>query len=193
MTKSTKPKVAVRKATKTPRPTTTPVAAEKTRSNRRQATPKRATEAARGIYHKSASGFQPFAGDPQMPESVRAFAERSVAQTREVCEQSVGAVLESWERLVDAAGQGAAALNRTVIDMTRRNIHGGFGLAQNLAGARSLAEAMEVQATHWRKQISELAAQSEEMGRLSAKLTADMAAPIKAQVIRGTRAFLSAR
>jgi len=128
-----------------------------------------------------------------MPESAQAFAERSIAQTREVYEQSLEAVLESWERFVDAAGQGASALNRTVIDMTRRNIHSGLGLAENLASARTLAEAMEVQATHWRQQISELATQSEAMGRLSAKLTADVAEPIRAQVTRGTRAFLRAR
>jgi len=195
MTKSSRPKTAGRKATKAPRPTR--VAGKKARRNsgnsRHAATSTRAKETARHNYRRTAFPFQAFAGDPQMPESVHAFAERSVAQTREACEQSLEAVLESWERFIDAAGQGASALNRTVIDMTRRNIHSGFGLAENLASARTLAEAMEVQATHWRQQISELAAQSEEMRRLSAKLTADVAAPIRAQVTRGTRAFLRAR
>ena len=194
MSKSSRPKAAPRKATKAPRPTR--VAGKKARSksdSSRQATSTRAKETARPNSRRSASPFKAFAGDPQMPESAQAFAERSIAQTREVYEQSLEAVLESWERFVDAAGQGASALNRTVIDMTRRNIHSGLGLAENLASARTLAEAMEVQATHWRQQISELATQSEAMGRLSAKLTADVAEPIRAQVTRGTRAFLRAR
>jgi hypothetical protein len=194
MTKSSRPKTVGRKATKAPRPTR--VAGKKARSksgNSRHATSTRAKETARRNYRRTASPFQAFASDPQIPESVHAIAGRSVAQTREAYEQSLEAVLESWERFIDAAGQGASALNRTVIDMTRRNIHSGFGLAENLASARTLAEAMEVQAAHWRQQISELAAQSEEMRRLSAKLTADVAAPIRAQMTRGTRAFLRAR
>ena len=44
-----------------------------------------------------------------MPEAMRTLAEKSVAQTRELCEYSLEAVLESWERFVDA-GQGAVAL-----------------------------------------------------------------------------------
>ena len=46
---------------------------------------------------------------------MRTLAEKSVAQTRELCEHSLEAVLESWERFVDA-GQGAVALNRKAIE-----------------------------------------------------------------------------
>jgi hypothetical protein len=186
MTKSVTTKATVRKSPKTRS------AARKAHGNRRQAASKRATETARGISRRSAR-FDGWAGDPQLPETMRALAERSVAQTREAYEHSLEAVLESWERFIDAAGQGAVALNRTVIDMTRRNVHSGFSLAQHLAAAKNLAEAMEVQANHWRKQLNDLAAQSEEMRRLSTKLAADVAAPIQAQMTRGTRAFLKAR
>src|SRR5690349_22019512 len=55
------------------------------------------------------------------------------------------------------------------------------------SGAKSLAEAMELQATYWRQQLGELAAQAGEMRTLSTKVTADVAAPIKAQVTRGTK------
>ena len=82
-----------------------------------------------------------------MPESMRALAEKSVAQTRELYVHSLEAVLESWERFVVAAGQGALALNRKAIDIARRNINSGFGLAERLAGAKNLAEAMELQAS----------------------------------------------
>ena len=67
-----------------------------------------------------------------MPESIRALAEKSVAQTRELYVHSLEAVLESWERFVVAAGQGAVALNRKAIDIARRNINNGFGLAREL-------------------------------------------------------------
>jgi hypothetical protein len=122
-----------------------------------------------------------------MPESMRALAEKSVAQTRELYVHSLEAVLESWESFLVAAGQGTVALNRKAIDIARRNINSGFGLAERLAGARNFAEAMELQATYWRKQLGELSFQAGEMRTLSTKVTADVAAPIKAQVTRGMK------
>jgi len=116
---------------------------------------------------------------------MRTLAEKSVAQTRELCEHSLEAVLESWERFVDA-GQGAVALNRKAIDIARHNINSGFGFAVSLARAKNLAEVMELQAAYWRKQLGELAAQAGEMRTLST-MTADVAAPIRAQVTRGIK------
>jgi hypothetical protein len=44
---------------------------------------------------------------------------------------------------------------------------------------------MELQATYWRKQLSTLGAQAEEVRTLSTQVTADVTEPIKAQVTRG--------
>jgi hypothetical protein len=44
-----------------------------------------------------------------------------------------------------------------------------------------------LQAAYWRKQFSELATQAGEMRTLSTRVTADVAAPIKAQVTRGMK------
>jgi hypothetical protein len=46
---------------------------------------------------------------------------------------------------------------------------------------KNLAEAMELQAAYWRKQLGELAVQAGEIRTLSTKVAADVAAPIKAQ------------
>ena len=43
---------------------------------------------------------------------------------------------------------------------------------------------VELRATYWRKQLSALSAQAEEVHALSTKVAADMAAPIKAHVTR---------
>ena len=104
---------------------------------------------------------------------MRALAEKSVAQTREFYVHSFEAVLESWERFVVAAGQGALALNRKAIDITRRNINTSFGLAEKLARAKNLAEAMELQTTYWRKQVGDLASQAGEMRALTTRVSAD--------------------
>ena len=103
---------------------------------------------------------------------MRAVAERSVAQTREAYERSthtLQSVLESWQKSFGAAGQGVVALNLKMIDVAERNINAGFNLATNLAGARNLAEVMELQAAYWRKLFGELKAQAEKERLLSKK------------------------
>ena len=187
MTKSSVRKAAAKKARSTYRKTTRKVGAAKAHSSGRKTASKAVAEKARGTYRKTAARFEEFAYDAQMPESMRALAEKSVAQTRELYVHSFEAVLENWERFVVAAGQGTLALNRRAIDIARRNINTSFGLAERLAGAKNLAEAMELQTTYWRKQVGELASQAGEMRTLTTKVTADVTAPIKTHVTRGMK------
>ena len=115
------------------------------------------------------------------------LAEQNLAQTREVYEHSKDALevgLETLKRSVDAVGQGAIALNYKVLDIAQCNINSGFSLAKSLAGAKNLAEVIELQAAYWRRQFGALAAQAEEMHTLSTQVTADAAKPIKEQVTR---------
>jgi len=55
------------------------------------------------------------------------------------------------EKSYDAVGQGAAALNRKIIDIAQRNLNSGFDLAKSLAGAKNLAEMVELQAAYRRR------------------------------------------
>jgi len=101
---------------------------------------------------------------------------------RETYERSKDAlenVMQSWERSFDAAGQGAVALNRKIIDIAQRNINSSFDLAKSLAGAKNLAEAVEMQSAYWRKQFDTLAAQADEVRTLSTQVAADAAKPIE--------------
>jgi phasin len=100
-------------------------------------------------------------------------------ETYERVKDALEAVFESWERSFDAANQGAVALNRKVIDIAQRNINSSFDLAKSLAGAKNLAEAMELQSTYWRKQLDTLTAQAEEVRTLSTRVAADAAEPMK--------------
>jgi phasin len=203
MTKSSAPKVLAEKARDTHRKTAPKVAAEKARdTHRKPSSPKVLAEGAGDTHRKTAPKVaaekpgdthrKPSAQfeevrDTQVPDSMRALAERSVAQTRELYERSkttLQAVLESWEKSFGAAGQGAVALNRKIIDIAERNINTGFDFATSLAGAKSLAEVMELQAAYWRKQFGELSAQVEEVRALSTKVSGNVADPIKAQVKR---------
>jgi phasin len=116
------------------------------------------------------------------------MAEKSVAQTREIYDRSKDALdasIATFERSFDTAGQSATAFNRKIIDIAQRNVNSAFDLAKSLAGAKNLTAMVELRAAHWRKQFDALTAQAEEVRTLSAKVTADAAAPIKAQVARG--------
>ena len=119
-----------------------------------------AAEMVRDTHRKTAALFEQFPGT-QVPDTFRVLAESNVAQTRELYERSkntVQAVLESWQKSFGAAGQGVVGLNRRMIDAAERNINTGFDLATGLAGARNLAEVMELQAAYWRKVLGELRA-----------------------------------
>ena len=65
------------------------------------------------------------------------------------------------------------------MDITERNISTGFDLATGLAGARNLTEVMELQSAYWRKQLSRLQTQAEELRALSTRLTANVTEPIE--------------
>jgi phasin len=126
--------------------------------------------------------------DTAVPEGVRALADKAVAQTREAYDRSKDAFdasLTTFERSFDAAGQGAAAFNRKIVNIARRNVDANFDLATSLAGAKNLADIVELQSAFWRKQFGVLTSQAEEVRALSAKVTADAAEPIKSQMACG--------
>jgi phasin len=146
-----------------------------------------ATADSREATRKTNDQFEALALDTAFSVAVRELAEKSVDQTREAYECSksaLEAVVDPVARSFDALGKGAAALNRKIIEIAQENVSSGFDLAKSLAAAKTLAEMVELRATYWRKQLSALAAQAEEVRALSTKVTADMAAPINAHVTR---------
>ena len=121
------------------------------------------------------------------PEGLRAIAGQSVTRSRDAYENArstMEASFEALERSLDQAGQGAAALNRKVIELAQTNLNTGFDLAKDLAGAKNAAEIMEVQASFVRKQFGAFATQAEEVRTLTTKIAADTASPIKDHVSR---------
>ena len=68
-----------------------------------------AAEKTRDSYRKNVAEFEQLARNTEVPEAMRALAEKNITQTREVYERSKDAfetVLVSWERSLDATGQG---------------------------------------------------------------------------------------
>jgi phasin len=149
--------------------------------------PQAAADQARAAYRNMTAQLGHLGLDTAIPEGVRVLAEKTVAQSREAYDRSKDAFdasLTTFERSFDAAGQGAAAFNRKIVDIARRNVDTTFDLAQSLTGAKNLADLMELQAAFWRKQFAVLTAQAEEVRALSTKVTADAGEPLKAHLAK---------
>lgn len=150
--------------------------------------PQAAADQARNSYRNVTAQLGLLGLDTSIPEAVRSAAEKTVAQSREAYDRSkeaLDASVATFERSIDAAGQGAVAFNRKVVDIAQRNLNSVFDLAKSLAGAKNLADIVELQAAYWQKQFSALTVQAEEIRALSTKVTAAAAQPIKAHVTRG--------
>ena len=150
--------------------------------------PQTAADQARATYRRMTDQLGHLGLDTAVPEGVRALAEKSVAQTRQAYDRSLDAFdtsLTTFERTFDAAGQGPTAFNRKIIDIARRNVSASFDLATSLAGAKNLADIVELQSAFWRKQFGVLTAQAEEVRSLSMKVTTDAADQINLQMAGG--------
>ena len=150
--------------------------------------PQAAADQARDAYRNVTAQLGLLGLNTAIPEGVRALAEKTVAQTRQVYDRSSDAFdasVATFEKTFDAAGQGAAAFNRKIIDISRRNLNSVFDLATSLAGAKDLADIVELQRAHWQKQWGTLTSQAEEVRALATKVAAAAGEPLKEQVKRG--------
>ena len=144
-------------------------------------------------FETAAKEFEALKFDAEVPESVRSMAENTVNQTREAYERGKEALDESMdalERSFDAAGQGATAFSRKLIDIAQRNLNTGFDFAKSLAGAKTLAEIMELQSSYIRNQFEVFAGQATEIQELTKKIASDTSGPLKDQM---TKSFETVR
>jgi phasin len=150
--------------------------------------PQATADQARKTYRNVTAQLGLLGLDTSIPEGVRSVAEKTVAQSRDVYDHSkhaLDASIATFERSFDAAGQGAIAFNRKIVEIAQRNLNSVFDLAQSLARAKDLAEVVELQSAYWQKQFSALTAQADEVRALSTKVTAAAAEPIKAHMTNG--------
>ena len=142
--------------------------------------PQAAADQARDPYRNVTAQLGLLGLNPAIPEGVRALAEKTVAQTRQVYDRSSDAFdasVATFEKTFDAAGQNAAAFNRKIIDISRRNLSSVFNLATSLAGAKALADIVELQRAHWQKQFGALKSQAEEVSACATKVAAAAGEP----------------
>jgi len=119
----------------------------------------------------------------EVPEQMRAFAEKGVSQARDNYAKFKDAAEThnvTIEAVFTSATKGASEYSTKLMEFMKANTTASLDFAQQLLSIKSPAEAMELWTSHTRKQAQVLSAQAKELGELTQKIAAETAEPIKA-------------
>jgi phasin len=119
----------------------------------------------------------------EVPEQMRAFAEKGVSQARDnyakfkdAAETHNGTI----EAVFTSANKGASAYSAKVLEFFKANTTSSLDFAHSLFGVKTPAEAMELWSSHAKKQYETFTAQAKELAELSQKVASETVEPIKA-------------
>ena len=119
----------------------------------------------------------------EVPEQMRAFAEKGVSQARDTYAKFKDAAEThngTIEAVFTSASKGASAYSAKLMEFMKANTTSALDFAQELLGAKSPSEALELWSTHTRKQLETYSAQAKELSELSQKVASETVEPIKA-------------
>ena len=119
----------------------------------------------------------------EVPEQMRAFAEKGVSQARDNYAKFKDAAEThnvAIEAVFTSASKGASEYTTKLMEFMKANTTANLDFAQQLLSIKSPAEAMELWTSHTRKQAQTLSAQAKELGELTQKIATETAEPIKA-------------
>ncbi|MGY3487469.1 phasin [Bradyrhizobium sp. USDA 4011] len=119
----------------------------------------------------------------EVPEQMRAFAEKGVLQARDSYAKFKDAA-ETHNSTVEAVftsmNKGATAYSAKLIEFFKANTTSSLDFAQELFSVKSPTEAVELWTSHARKQFEAYTAQAKELAELGQKVASETAEPIKA-------------
>ena len=118
----------------------------------------------------------------EVPEQMRAFAEKGVSQARDsyakfkdVAETHNGTI----EAVFASASKGASAYSAKLMEIMKANTSATLDFAQELVAVKTPSDAMELWAAHAKKQFEALTGYGKELAELSQKVAAETVEPIK--------------
>ena len=119
----------------------------------------------------------------EVPEQMRAFAEKGVSQARDSYAKFKD-VAESHNSAIEAVfttvNKGASEYSAKLMEMMKSNTTASLDFAQELLGIKSPSEAMELWSAHAKKQFEAVTAQAKELAELTQKVATETVEPIKA-------------
>jgi phasin len=126
--------------------------------------------------------FSPSVIPFEVPEHLRAFAEKGVSQARDNYARFKDAAEtnnDTIEAVFSVFSNGARQYSAKVMEMTKQAASANLDFAQALVGVKSPSEALELWTSHARNQFEAFTAHSKELAELTQKVAADSAEPIK--------------
>ena len=118
----------------------------------------------------------------EVPEQMRAFAEKGVSQARESYTKFKDAA-ETQNSTIEAVfttvSKGATDYSAKLLDIVKTNTSATFDFAQELVSAKTPSQAMELWSGHAKKQVETFTAQAKELAELAQKIANETAEPIK--------------
>lgn len=146
------------------------------------------TKAAKAVKNAVEAPFDAFnmnMPNMEVPAAFRDLAEKSIAQARDTYAKFKSAAEEATDVVEDAyenARSGAVAMSVKALEAAKSNTDASFAFARDLFGAKTFAEMIEIQTAFARQQFDAVASQVKEFQDLTAKVVADAAKPVTAQV-----------
>ncbi|QWG14131.1 phasin [Bradyrhizobium sediminis] len=119
----------------------------------------------------------------EVPEQVRAFAEKGVSQARDSYAKFKDAAEtqnSAIEAMFSSASKGASEYSAKLMEIMKANTSATLDFAQELIGVKSPTEAMELWTSHARKQFEAFTASTKELAELGQKVATETVEPIKA-------------
>ena len=118
----------------------------------------------------------------EVPEQVRAFAEKGVSQARDNYAKFKDAAEThnvTIEAVFTSASKGMSEYSAKMMEFMKANTTASLDFAQELFGVKSPSEALELWTSHTRKQFETLSAQAKELTELGQKVASETVEPIK--------------
>ena len=119
----------------------------------------------------------------EVPEQMRAFAEKGVSQARDnyakfkdAAETHNGTI----EAVFTTASKGYSEYSAKLMEMMKASTSANLDFAQALIGVKSPSEAMELWTSHAKTQYETFTAHSKELAELAKKVATETVEPIKA-------------
>ena len=118
----------------------------------------------------------------EVPEQMRAFAEKGVSQARDNYAKFKDAA-ETHNSTIEAvfttAGKGASEYSAKLMELMKANTSASLDFAQELIGVKTPSEALELWTAHAKKQFETVTSYSKELAELSQKVATETVEPIK--------------
>ena len=118
----------------------------------------------------------------EVPEQVRAFAEKGVSQARDSYakfKDAAEAHNTTVEAVFTSASKGVAEYSAKLMDIVKANTGATLDLAQSLVGVKSPTEAVELWTSHAKQQFETFTANARELTELAQKVATETVEPIK--------------